>query len=70
MTFRIFALVAITLATLTGCATSFTSIEKQPDNSYYLTMMKRGPGFVAGSTWKCLAAPGDGAMKCSRVGVP
>jgi hypothetical protein len=62
-------LLALPLLTSTGCASTFTSIERQPDNSYYLTQVKQGPFFVAGSAWKCMPRS-ETSLVCRRVGVP
>ena len=70
MTLRILtALTLVFAASTTGCNSMFTSIQKQPDNSYFLTQVKQGPFFVAGSGWKCVPVS-ELVMKCSRVGVP
>jgi hypothetical protein len=72
MSFRIFSLAslaAFALVALTGCVSTFTGIERQPDNSYYLTQVKQGPFFVAGSAFKCVPLS-EAVMRCQRVAVP
>ena len=69
MNIRMLMIAAVGLASLTGCTSTFTGVQRQPDNSLYLTQTKAGPLFVAGSTWHCVPQS-ETSMRCSRVGVP
>ena len=62
----------LAIASLAGCGgTAFTSIQKLPDNSYYLTEnFLYGRGASSGSTWRCLPEQTADVMACKRVGTP
>jgi hypothetical protein len=57
------------LFSLTGCATTLTSIEKQGDD-YYITHLTQGfMGNLAGKLLVC-KAEGKTAMRCKVAGEP
>lgn len=69
MVFRTLPLAVLALAALAGCNSTFTNIQRLPDNTYYLTQVKQGPFFIAGSAWRCVPTS-ETTMRCARVAVP
>jgi hypothetical protein len=61
--------VAASLASLAGCASTYSNIEKTGDNTYLITRTKQGFFKTDGSLFQCTAA-GETKLNCKEVGTP
>jgi hypothetical protein len=66
---RTIMLCALAAVTLGGCATTYTSIERNGDKSYLLTRVRQGFFTVSGSLHQC-TAESDAKMKCTLIAQP
>ena len=63
------ALVTASLATLGGCASTYTNIEKTGESSYLVTRTKQGFFVTSGTLLQC-QPQGDTKLACKEVGNP
>lgn len=63
------ALSMFALLGLNGCASVYTNIEKDGENTYLVTRVKQGFFTFSGNLYQCQLVT-ETKMKCREVGVP
>ncbi len=60
---------ALAAPALNGCASVYTNIEKDGENTYLVTRVKQGFFTVSGSLYQCQVVS-EAKMKCREIAAP
>ena len=60
---------AVAIATLSGCSSFYSGIQRETDGSYYLTRTKQGPFSTHGTLYRCQVLTPQ-SLRCIEIDTP